>query len=151
MSNRPSLETLEEGEVRAWRRLQAGMLVERGLANRKEAKRWQDAVQRGEFDPDACARDIVGESNVEPDDTRLLERAARLQRDLLMSPLQRGLRGAGRKARGATRNGIAFLISQAMALVVYTLVILVILLLARMQGGFSLDGALDRVLSVVTP
>ena len=151
MSSRPSLEVLEEGEIRAWRRLQAGLLVERGLANRKEARRWQEAVQRGEFDPDACARDIVGESADALDDPRLLERAAILQRDLLMTPLQRGLRGAGRRARGATRSSFAFLIAQGMALFVYTLVILIILLLARMQQGLSLDGVLDRILEVLTP
>ena len=151
MASRPSLEVLEEGEIRAWRRLQSGILVERGLADRREARRWQEAVQRGEFDPDACARDIVGGSPVGGEDPRLLERAAILQRDLLMTPLQRGVRGAGRRARGATRSGVAFLIAQGMAILVYTLVILIVLLLGRMQKGLSLDGMLDRILEVLTP
>ncbi|MFT5051266.1 MAG: hypothetical protein ACI8QZ_002677 [Chlamydiales bacterium] len=151
MSPRAPHEALTESEIRAWRRMQAGILVERGLADRREARRWQEAVQRGEFDPDACARDIVGNSDVDADDARVIDRTARLQRDLLMTPLQHGARGAGRRMRGATRGGVAFLLSQVMALVVYTLVLLIIVLLARMQRGFSLDGMLDTVLEVVTP
>jgi len=151
MSPRPPIEALTESEIRGWRRLQAGILVERGLADRREARRWQEAVQRGEFDPDACARDIVANSGIDDDDERVIDRTARLQRDLLMTPLQRGTRGAGRRFRGATRGGLAFLLSQAMALLVYTMVLLIVILLARMQRDFSLDGMLDTVLEVVTP
>ena len=134
----------------AWRRLRAGLIVELGLASRKEAKRWQEAVVRGEFDPDACAREVLAASGVTPDDPRVLERSARLERDLLMAPLQRGLRGASRRARGAARGGLAMVVSQAVAIGVYTLVLFVILLLLRVNNDFSMDSVLDGVLGLVS-
>ena len=142
---------LGDAEARAWRRVQAGMLVELNLADRKEMRRWQEAVLRGEFDPDACARDLIGAEPNPAAEARLLERSARLERDFLMAPLQSGVRGAGRKARGAARGVVAFFVSQILAIVVYTLIIVVILLLLRMQKGTSVDGMLDRTLEVLTP
>lgn len=140
----------DESGSRAWRRLRAGLLVELGLAGKKEAKRWQEAVVRGEFDPDACAREVLAASSVTADDPRVLERSARLERDLLMAPLQRGLRGASRKARGAARGGLAMVVSQAVAIGVYTLVLFVILLLLRVNNDFSMDSVIDGVLGLVS-
>jgi hypothetical protein len=72
----------------AWNRLRAGILVELGLADAAAAKRWQDAILRSEFEPESCARDLLANSTVPAGDPRILERATRLQRDLIMSPVQ---------------------------------------------------------------
>ena len=40
-----------------------------------------------------------------PDEMKLLERSARLQRDFLMAPLLRGTKGASRRARRGSRCG----------------------------------------------
>jgi hypothetical protein len=138
-----------EAEARAWKRLQAGMLVELGLADRRAAKRWQAAVTTGSFEPDACARDILGTSRVSAEDPRLLERSARLERDLLMAPVQRGERGAGRKMRTAARGGLAVLLAQAVAIVVYSLLVLAALLVTRSGSGRSIDAILDSILDLI--
>ncbi len=129
-------------------RLRAGLLADLKLCKGGVVRRWQDAVLRGEFDPDACARDLLASSDVPPDDPRLLERAARLQRDLVMAPLQRGLAGAGRRARGAARQGTAYLLANLIAISVYTLVLVAILVLVRLNYGFSVDGMIDGILQV---
>ena len=129
----------------------AGLLADLGLADRKVVKRWQDAILRGEFDPQACARELLAAATCAPDEPRLVERASRLQRDLLMMPFQRGLRGAGRRARAATRTGMAYLVANLIAISVYTLVLVAIMLLLRVQYGTSFDGAIDRFLKLITP
>ena len=126
------------------RRLQAGLMVEQGLADRKAAKRWQDEVKAGRFDPDRCAQDILGASEV-PDEMRLLERSPRLQRDLLMAPLQTGARGSARRARRAAKSGFAFLIAQAVGLFVYSAILLAIALFLRLRGT-EFDALFDRLL-----
>ncbi len=133
------------------RRLQAGLLVDLGLADRQVARRWQEAVQRREFDADACARELLAASDIAADDPRLVERAARLQRDLLMAPIQRGLRGAARSTRTATRSGAAYLVANLIAISIYTLVLLAIMLLVRVQYDFSFDQTLDQMIDMVTP
>jgi len=136
---------------RSERLVLAGLLADLGLADKRVVKRWQDAILRGEFDPQACARELLEGASFAPDEPRLIERAGRLQRDLLMMPFQRGLRGAGRRARMATRTGMAYLVANLIAISVYTLVLVAIMLLLRVQYDTSFDGAIDRFLELVTP
>lgn len=136
--------TVPDARLARW--LWAGLLVEQGLAPRTEAKRWQEAVLRNEFDPDACARDVLGERLAEAEDPRLGQRAARLMRDLVMAPVAQGMRGTGRRMRGAAKGGTAFVLVQVLALLVYTAIILVIMLLVRVKWEFSFDGLLDGFL-----
>lgn len=131
---------------RASERLAAGLLVDLRLADRRTVRRWQEAVKVGDFDPDACARELLAASAPDPEDPRLLERAARLQRDLLMAPLSRGLRGAGRRVRGRARRGLAFVLANLVGIGVYTAVLLAILILVRLNYGFSLDEVFDGIL-----
>ena len=141
--------TAEEPSLpRAFRRLLAGMLVDLGMAPRKESRRWQEAVVRGEFDADACADELLAATRVDPEDTRLLERAGRLERDLRMSPVPRGARGAARRGRGTARGALAMILSQLLALFVYTAILLAIVVLLRLRGDFSVDALLDRILDV---
>ncbi|MCZ6596987.1 MAG: hypothetical protein O7B99_05060 [Planctomycetota bacterium] len=136
---------MSAGEERVWKRLQAGMLVELDLADRVTAKRWQDAVMRGEFDPDRCASDILARSGARPDEPKILERSGRLLRDLLMQPLLRGSRGASRRAREVSKRGLAMVISQGTAFLIYTLIVLAIFLALRIRGmDFNL--MFDRML-----
>lgn len=139
---------LTKAERTAWRWLKAGMFVELGLADPPVARTWQKSVARGEWDPEAAARDILGRVHFPESDPRLLQRSGRLMRDLLMAPVQRGARGAGRRARGAARSGAAFLIAQVAAIVVYSALLFAFLTLARLQWGWSLDGAVDAVLDL---
>lgn len=136
-------------DERSWARVRAGLLFELGLADRAAARRWQEAVLRGEFDPDAAARELEHGASAPPGDPRLLERSGRLLRDLLMAPYQRGLRGAGRRVRGAARSGVAFLVVQGVVLLVMTLLLAVVLLVLRLRWGWSVDGFLDRLVELV--
>ena len=136
------------GSSRFEQRLRAGVLADLGLANRKEVKRWQEAVMRGEFDADACARDLVTQAAPDADDQRVLERAGRLQRDLLMMPFQRGVKGASRRARVATRRGTAYVLANLIAITVYSLVLVAIMILVRVNYDFSFDGLIDDFLSI---
>jgi len=135
-------------DERAWTRVRAGLLAEQGAVERGTVKRWQESVLKGTFDPDACARELVAASRVAPGDPRLLERTGRLLRDLIMAPYQRGLRGAGRKARGAARSGLAFLVAQIVILLVFALLFAVVLLILRVRWGWSVDGFLDRLIDL---
>ncbi len=136
---------------RAWERVAAGLLVESGLADKKTAKRWQAAVVQREWDADACAREILGASGAELANPKLLERAGMLERDLVMASFQRGIRGASRRARGAAKNGMAFFIANVVAIGVYSAIILALLILARVNYDWSLDGIIDRMVDAVTP
>lgn len=142
----PPAERAAQEAGRAWELVRAGLLVDLGLTDRAALKRWREAVLRGEFDPAACARDLAGPSPPGGDDPRLVERARRLLRDFLMADLARGVRGASRRARAATKSGVAMLVAQATALLVYTAVIFTILVLVRKKWGLSVDGWLDAVL-----
>lgn len=135
----------------AWERVAAGLLVECGLADKKVAKRWQSAVMQQEWDADACAREILAASGGQLAEPRLVERAGRLERDLLMASFQRGVRGASRRARGAARNGAAFFVANVVAISVYSAIILALLILARVNYEWSLDGIIDRMVDAVTP
>ena len=102
-----------EWQARAWRRLMAGMLVEQGLGDKDVSKRWQAMVKSGDFDPDRFAEELLAASNLERADveSKLLTRSTRLERDLLMTPLLRGVSGASRKVRGVlfAFSALAFL------------------------------------------
>lgn len=130
-----------------WRRLKAGIAVEQGLSEGAVARRWQDAVMRSEFDPDAAARDILAAARG-LDDQRLGERSARLQRDLIMAPLAASSRGATRKLRGAAQSMAAMVISQFVVLSISLLLVLVAQFVARVRLGWSLDEFFDRLRNV---
>ena len=147
---RPTLSD-DPGVQRAWERVAAGLLVESGLADKKIAKRWQAAVVQHEWDADACAREILAASGGELGNPRLLERAGMLERDLVMASFQRGIKGASRRARGAAKNGMAFFVANVVAIGVYSAIILALLILARVNYEWSLDGIIDRMVSAVTP
>jgi hypothetical protein len=66
-----------------------------------------------------------------------------------MAPVQRGVRGAGRKMRTAARGGLAFLLAQAVAIVVYSLLVLAALLVTRSGSGRSIDAILDSILDLI--
>ncbi len=107
----------------ASRRLMAGLCVEQKLADRKLVKRWQEAVQAGEFDSDACADEIL-ESVGDLLDTSpgLLARAGGLQRDFLMMSLQTGARGAVRNAKRKGKGFVAYLVANLVAISAYSLI-----------------------------
>lgn len=126
-------------------RLRAGLLVELGLADSAVARKWQKAVKESTFDSGACAQEVLASASVEPNDSRLLERATRLQRDLIMTPLMRGGQGAARRARGAARKGLAAVLAQLIVVGIYTAIIAAILFVLRLRGH-SLDGFIDGIL-----
>jgi hypothetical protein len=133
-------------ERRTWRRVQAGLLVDLGLADGAAARRWQDAVRRGDFDPDAASRELVVASPAEAAGARLCERAGTLLRDFLMAPLARGAPGVGRRARGAAKSGLAFALAQVLALAVYSALLAAAMILARARWETSFDGWIDALL-----
>ncbi|QDV07580.1 hypothetical protein Poly30_31060 [Planctomycetes bacterium Poly30] len=147
---RPTLST-DPSVQRAWERVAAGLLVECGLADKSVTKRWQGAVMQNEWDADACAREILAASGGDLTNPKLLERAGRLERDLVMASFQRGIRGASRRARGAARSGAAFFVANVVAISVYSAIILALLILARVNYEWSLDGIIDRMVDAVTP
>jgi len=118
-----------DGGGASWDRVRAGMMVELGLADKAAVRTWQESVMRGEFSPDACARDLTRGVQVDPEDPRFMERSGRLLRDFLMASTMSGAGGAKRKARQAGKKGAAILVSQLFVLVVYTLIILVVMAL----------------------
>jgi hypothetical protein len=132
-----SKERLADWEVQAWRRLRAGMRVEAGLSPKDVTKRWQDMVRSGDFDPDRCAAELCEAPAKDPreEQDRVLKRATRLQRDLVMSPLLRGAAGATRKARAATKNGLAAVVSQIVVLGICGLLAFLFLLVAAFKGA----------------
>jgi hypothetical protein len=131
---------------RAWSRVQAGIAVELGMADKSAVKRWQEAVLRNEFDADACSREVLAGGGVSVDDPRVVERAGRLLRDFLMSGLQRGVKGAGRKVRAQARSGTAYVVANLIAISVYTAIVMVVMVLARLKWDISFDGAIDFIL-----
>ncbi|QDU67443.1 hypothetical protein [Engelhardtia mirabilis] len=132
----------------AWQRLKAGLLAEMGRADKKAAKRWQEAVVAGSFNSAAAAAEINAASGVPDEDPALVERAGRLGRDLLMQPTLRGARGAARATRQAGRNVFAYALTQLVIVLFFAFVFSIGLLVARFQG-VELDGFLDSVLDVV--
>ncbi|MCA8981750.1 MAG: hypothetical protein H6831_06900 [Planctomycetes bacterium] len=129
-----------------WRRIKAGILVEQGLADRQVVKRWSDAVVRGEFQPEACARELLAASDLPDDDPRVLERSSRLLRDFVMTPAGRGARGAGRKMKGAAKNTAAAAVAQFIIVGIILLMTFVGMVLARLKWDTSFDGWIDAIL-----
>lgn len=125
-----------EWQARAWRRLMAGMLVEQGLGDKEVSKRWQAMVKAGDFDPDRFAEEVLAASNLERADveSKLLTRSTRLERDLLMTPLLRGVSGASRKMRGAAKTGTAALVTQLIVLFAFTALAFLFLLVLAFKG-----------------
>lgn len=133
-------------ESRVNRRVRAGLLAELGLADKSVLGRWQQAVVRREFDVDACSKELLASSDVAQDDPRLLERSARLTRDLIMAPMQRGTKGAGRRARGAAKKGAAFFMAQVIVVGIFSLLVLLAMVVVHQKWpGFSFDEFLGNL------
>jgi hypothetical protein len=134
---------------KAWIRAQAGLAIDLGLVPRKTVSRWQEAVLQQEFDPDACALEaLAAAEKFTLDDPRVVERSGRLLRDFLMSSLQRGLSGAGRRIRTQAKSGSAFLMANVIGILIYSSMILVGMLLARFKWRVSFDQFFDIILGV---
>lgn len=132
---------------RALRLVQAGIAIDLGLVPRGIVQRWQQAVVAQEFDADACAREALGQAEkFALDDPRVVERSGRLLRDFLMSSLQRGIAGAGRKARSRAVSGSAFVIANVVGISVYSGIVLLVMLLVRLKWEVSFDGLFDFLL-----
>lgn len=140
----PAGAAITDAERRIFERLRAGLLVDLDKADRRVVKRWQQAVMENRFEADACARELNA-SGQTIDELAVLERTARLLRDFVMSPLMRGAQGASRRARRAVRGGVAFFVAQAVALLVYSLIVFAAMLLMRIRD-VSFDDFLDRIL-----
>ena len=132
-------------ERRAWERVHAGLLVDLGLADRKLVKRWQESVLARRFDADLCAREVLAGPGAGGADARVRDRAGTLLRDFLMAPLASGVRGASRKASRAAKGGIAFLLVQLLALLVYSSIVILAMVLLRWRG-VEFDALLDKLL-----
>ena len=139
---------LADWEVRAWRRLRAGLRVEGGLAPKGEAKRWQQAIRAGDQDPDRCADELCAPPAKGDEADKLLLRSARLQRDLVMSPLLRGAAGVSRKARAATRSGVAAVVSQVVVLAIYSMLAFLFLLVLAFKGH-EFDPFFQRIIDFI--
>jgi hypothetical protein len=135
----------------AARRILAGLCIEQNLPDRKLVKRWQAAVQSGEFDPDECADEIlddVGDRlHTSPE---LLARAGGLQRDFLMMSLQTGARGAIRKAKRQGKGFLAYLVANLVAISTYSLILAVMAIMLRQKRGWSYDEWIDGFIRFVT-
>lgn len=129
---------------RAARRLRAGLAADLGLAPSSALRRWQDAVERDAFDPDACADELLAEPFAAPAEKRLLDRAGLLLRDFVMSRT-RGSRSAARAARKGGKNVLAAILAQAFVLGLMILIAVLTLLVLRLRWGVSVDGFLDSI------
>lgn len=123
-------------QARAWRRLLAGLLVEQGVGSKDVAKRWQAMVKSGDFDPDRFAEEQLAASALDDPDlgAKVLTRSTRLERDLLMTPLLKGVSGASRKVRGAARSGAAALVTQALVVLSVSVLAFLFLLVLSFKG-----------------
>ena len=127
-----------------WAKLKAGLIAEMNLGDPAAARRWQEAVVRGEFDADGAARDLLASAPGLPDDDRrLADRSTRLMRDLLMSSVTKN---PMRQVRKAARHGLAFVLVQLMIFLLFTLLVLAGLLLVHVRFDVSIDGFLEGVL-----
>jgi hypothetical protein len=126
VARRPS-----DPEDRAWQRVRAGLAIDLGLVEKRVVGRWQDVVLRQEFDADACAREILASTE-----------------KFLMTSLHRGVKGATRKMRSQAVSGSAFLMANAIGILIYTGIVLVVMLLARFKWQTSFDALFDTVLGV---
>jgi len=131
--------------TRSARQLLAGVLAERKLAPRDAVKRWQAAVQSGDFDPERAASELLDDVQLEGWPAPAAQRSSGLMRDLLMSSKLSGGAGAARKAREAGRGFFAYLLTQVGITLVFALLFVAGLLLARAQGH-AIDPLLDQLL-----
>ena len=144
----PDLEELPTAEeIAAWRRVQAGLLAEQGLLDPAWAATWQERVREREFDADELARAVQAEGVPPEAKAATIERTRTLARDLVMAPLTRGVRGAGRGARRKAKGALALLVSQIYLLIVWGGLLFAAVLLLRLRG-WEFDPFLDRVLSL---
>lgn len=127
------------------RQLLAGVLAERKLAPKDAVKRWQSAVLAGEFDAQRAAADLLDDAQLEAWPTPAAQRSSGLLRDLLMSSKFSGGAGAARKAREAGRGFFAYVLTQIGITLVFALLFVAGLLLARAQGH-AIDPLLDQLL-----
>lgn len=141
----PAAPAADGPQGRLVRRLRAGLACDLGLAEGAVLKRWREAVQAGRWDADLCAEELLARPLGDEGEQRLSERSGSLLRDFLMAPLQSGSAGARRRLRESTRGLVAFLLTQGLALLVFTLLVLAALLVLRGQGK-SIDALLDRFL-----
>ena len=142
-------QTVPFDELQAWHRVSAGMLVELGLADSDASRRWRDAAARDEFDPDACARDVLGSSEVSAADPRVQERTARLMRELLTQPSAsaqpRKVRGSARKGRSSGPGAFTMVFAPMVLLAMCVLLALAVFFVLRLRWGWSADEFLDRI------
>jgi hypothetical protein len=110
-------------------------------------KRWQDAVGRGDFDPDACAGDLLDSGAAVPvasDDPRLLERSNRLLRDFVKPRVKRSV---ARPAGLSAKEVAAFVLSQVLVFAIYGATVIAALVAIRSHYKTSIDGLLDGLAS----
>jgi hypothetical protein len=131
--------------ARSARQLLAGVLAERKLAPKDAVRRWQAAVQSGDFDADRAATELLDGGQLDAWPNAAAQRSSGLLRDLLMSSKLTGGAGAARKAREAGRGFFAYLLTQLGITAVFALLFAAGLLLARAQG-VALDPLLDQLL-----
>jgi hypothetical protein len=143
----PQISGMPSRDEQMWRRLRAGMLVELGLGDGAATRRWQDAARRNEFEPDACARDLLGASAA-ADDERLLERTSSMLREMLLAPI--AARRAEKRKKPKSMGCASMLIGQVLVFVVYGTVVAVLLFAVRQRWGWSVDGFLDSVIKRFT-
>ena len=124
----------------------AGMMVELDMTDRAVIKRWQKRVVDGDFAVEDCANELYDAGRGRLDELRLMERSGRLLRDFLMAPLARGARGAGRRARMATKRGAAWVVAQFIIVAIYTVILLLIMAFLY-QRGTSFDGLFEKIFS----
>jgi hypothetical protein len=132
-----------------WRRVRAGMLVELGLGSPKAAARWQDASRRNEFEPDACARDILASQETTDVEGPLLERTSSLLRELLMAPVA-ARRAERRTPKPKRMNIFLIVLGQLIVLSTYALVVLIALFVLRQRWHLSIDTFLDKIIHAFT-
>jgi hypothetical protein len=125
-----------------WRRVQAGIAVELGLADAETAKRWQRSIQRNEYDADSCARELLASVAFQPGDPRLFERTAKLERDLVMAPVK-SARTTRRRTRKSPGGWFALLVAQFLLLAISCVIVFVVLFLVRQRWEWSVDKFLD--------
>jgi hypothetical protein len=141
----PLAETSAASSPRATRLVAAGVAVELGLADPAVVRRWQEAVRGGEYDADRAADELLASGRaLEP--SVLDDRCRRLLRDFLMTQALRGVRGTARRARGAARTGVAIIVSQTVAILVYTFLLVLCAVLVRYKWNVGFDGWIDAVL-----
>ena len=140
---------MDQGKIAA-RRLLAGLCIDQKLVDRGIVKRWQGRVQEGQFDPDACAEEVLDDAGEAlTSHAPLAARAAGLERDFLMMSQQTGIRGASRRVRRAGKGFMAVVLANFIAIGAYSLVVAALMVLLRYHYDWSYDGWIDRAVAFV--